>query len=439
LDPTETGNLQYEIYSENGTLLNQSQNVLVQGYNVQNNYSVCLLDFNFKPQPDPENLIVDLNLTVTKEAGEINNLVNSLQVAVVFYNLSVYSTFGNSTLLRYGNILPLSLSFFERDVSHFPASNLSIEFSIMDQQNNTYFLLDQTTDEYGNVTLELNISSLTPNTYFVQLESSNSSIFNDFNFTYPFILYPGDLVALLTIDSSSMPISIPSENIVTNNNFYVQILHEGSPFCPPDFAINWTFLQYSGAFTPAGVSAYSASLEGITQLGNFPLLINGVSSNFTDICLNTTISVIRRTLNVITNYDPKNYSYTLEFFDQETGNQISPESMGSANIYEISSQNLPLKLSYDENGDDYIISPMSIPENQTGLKILITVEENGNYSFFSQIFTTELSINGSQNAGINSIEILLAVILIGGISLCIVFLRIKKNGGFKLKSLKFDL
>jgi len=439
LDPGETGTLQYEIYSGEGALLNVSQNFEEQGLNLANNYSILLLDFNFKPQLNPENVIIYLHLAVIKNTGEKVDLFNSLSVAVGFFNLSVSCMLKNSTLLHYEDPFNLSLAFFERDTSHFPASNVSINFWIEDQEHKLYLLSSLATDEIGLLNLGLNIENLTPNLYDVKIETFNSPIFNNFSYSYPFIIFPGDLVALLTLDRSDLPVSIPDENIVTKNGIYLHVFHDGNPYSPPEFQLNWTFMGSSGDFIASEDTGYYAALGPITQLGNFPLNIYGYSSNFTNICLNSTINVIRRNLDIKTSFDLNNYSYALNFFDKETGIQISPNSIGSVKAYELTAQNNPVKLSLENSGNCNIISPIPIPQNETMLKILISVEENGNFSFYSNIFTAALSSGKSENQIQGSFNILIVLIILSGFLSCGIVLRVRKSAGIKLKSLKVDL
>ena len=366
MNSQDIGFIQYEIYNSTGTLLNKLPNFFEQGINLQHSYSVPLVNLGLKPSRDSITLFIYLHFFAQDTlTGFSQETINQTTVRIGFFNLSATVSFENTTLTRFDDSVNLTLSIFEKDITHFPIRNLPVEFWIENESHSSFLNSTYITNDAGKFDIQANTKEIFPGIYFIRVQSFGSVFFNDLNYFNSFCIYPGELTAIVNIDNTTIPVSIPKENLTDSNYLYIRFFHSSCSFSPHDFHLNWTLLDDSGNFLNLENATYYVQFPPITKLGQYPLVVKGTSQFYEDFSLNMTINVIRRYLNVNMDFDSKSQIVSFQFFDNKTGIPISLSSIGRVKVYQIIEPNRTILMELKSAGDSLKIIPLPNPQNRT--------------------------------------------------------------------------
>ncbi len=441
IEEGEESFLRLEIYTDQGILVNQSQNYDENGQNLENLYLITLINLNLAPQPVPLTLVINLHFFLQdKISGEYEESFDTRSVQVSFFNLTYSYSFRNSTNLCFSDPIELILDFWERDLDHFKAGNLNLSCKILYDQDQIVFESDFLTSSQGTANLSILTENFAPGNYSLTIISNYSSIYNQVEITQNFIVFPGNLSIFTRLDPFSPTISIPEENIFSEISLYISVWYKNYGSIFPDLAFNWTLLDSRGYLYYLGNLTFFSVLTPILEPGEYLLAINGSSKYFTDIFLNPKITVLKRDLAVCATVDEQSQTLSLTVLDKETGKLLPSSLLGDIELYEINPGGSSKRISYDIHNNTLLLSPTFLREKLQGYSIVIYIEESQYFSYFSSIISSEDLTGNHSNTPLSLlICIMMVVSMLGIITLYFYFARNKKKAGFLLKRLKFEI
>lgn len=439
-DENEEAFLRYEICTNEGTLLNQSQSYDENGFGIEHSYLINIINLNLPPQQVPTTLVINLHFFLYDiYSGERFESYDSQQVQVIFFNLSYSYRFMNYTNLCFSDSLQLSLTFWERDFDHSNVCNLNLSCQTVDGHNQSVLESNLFTNYEGMANLSISTKDLQPGNYSMVIRSNSSKIFNYLEIIQNFFLFPKKLTVFISPNPQNVLVSIPEANIFSNNSLYVYVWYNDGCFSFPELELTWTLLNDKGILYDLGNLTFFGDLIPMTKLGEFDLEIKGSSRFFNEFRLSTKVTVTKRPLSSRIVYDNQRQILTLTMFDQET-NKILPLSLlGAIKIKEINQFETSKRLTYEIQNNTIVFSPSFQSDNFEEYQIEIDIQESEYfYSYSKIVFPRDFLPNVSNNASDPVIFIAFSAIF-PGIFIFLYFSRNKKKKGFLLKHLKFEI
>ncbi len=438
----EEGFLRLEILTIQGICLNQSRDYYENGFEIENSYIIELKSLNLVPQSDPLTLDVTLHFFVRdKYTGVIDESFDTRSIQVVFFNLTYSYSFTNSTNLCFSDPIQLIVNFWERDFDHFKASNLNLSYCVENAQDQILFIGILLTNYQGTANLSLITENLPPGSYNITLTSNSSTFFNPIEIKQNFIVFPGNLIICTRFDPIDAVISIPEENIFSENSLYVDIWFKAGWYSIPELELNWTLLDFMGYFQYLGNLTFYSPLTPLSDSGEYKIEINGSSPYFESFNISPKITVLKREVTISATIDDTNQRLSLKAFDLTTNRLLSLSLLGKIEVYEIDPEGSSKRITYEIHNNTIIISPSFLPEKLEGYKIVIYIEESQCFSFFSKtISSNDFFLNPSNN----SFNLLIYIVLVVSLPGIIIFSyfhfnKNRKKKGFSLKRLRFEI
>ncbi len=433
--------LRLEICTDQGTIINQSQNYTETGLNIENLYLIPLINLNLRPQPGSLTLVINLHFSVQNEnTGDHQESLDTRYIQVCFFNLTYSYSLTNSTNLRFSDPIEFELYLWERDLDHFKADELNLSCTILDDQDQRVFESNLSTNSQGTASLSIPTENFIPGNYCISISQNSSSIFNPIEINQSFMVFPGNLVLFIRLDPLSPMISIPEEKIFSEICLYLSVWYKNNFFTFPELGFNWTLLNSGGSLSYLGNLTFFSLLSPILESGDYILTINGSSRYFTNISLNPKFTVMKRDLSVSASFDEQSQRLAFNVLDKETGKFLPSSLLGDIELYEIHPDGSSKRISYEIHNETLYLSPTFLREKLPGYSIEIFIEESPYFSYFSKLMPSEELTGNQSNTPVSFfVQVVLTISFLAIISMYFYINRKKKKAGFLLKHLKFEI